>query len=456
VTSTPGSVTRLSAMRRWLLGGFVLLAALVAIDFVVGQIRGTWPVVAGAVRGVIAEAQAPIVVGLIHSETGPLAISEKSLLEAEILAVDEINARGGIAGRRVKWVKADGRSDPSAFASQALRLIEQDKADVVIGGWTAESRKAMLDVVEKKDGLLIFPANFEGIERSAHAIYVGGSVNQVVLPAVRWSFDALKARKFFVIGTEEVWSRVASEIAKDGIKAAGGELAGESYLPLVGGDLPGLVEQIRAAKPDIVLNAMVGDSNVAFYAALRRSGSTPEALPVVAFAVAEDELRRFSPGDVAGHYAAFGYYQGLDRPENLDFVRKFKAKYGDSRAISDTMVSAYNGLMIWAQAAEEAGTGDPKAVNGRFDRQSIDAPEGIVTIDPDSRIAWRPFCLGKARADGQFDLAWSIGKPIQPITFPATRSRSQWRSLLEGLKVRWGGRWSTSEPVHPSPTPPVK
>jgi urea transport system substrate-binding protein len=444
-------------MRRWLLGGFVGLAALAMVDFVVAQVRGTQPVVIRSFQGAIAEAQAPIMVGLIHSETGPLAISEKSLLDAEILALEEINAKGGIAGRKLKWLQADGRSDPASFASQALRLIETEKVEVIIGGWTAECRKAMLEVVEKKESLLIFPANFEGIERSSHAIYAGGSVNQVVLPAVRWCFDSLKARKFFVVGTEEVWSRVASELAKDGIKAAGAELVGESYLPLVGGDAQVLVEAIRAAKPDVVLNALVGDSNVPFYSAFRRAGLMPDKMPVVAFAVAEDELRRFPPGDVTGHYSAFSYYQGLDRPENVEFVRRFKARYvNENRTISDTMVSAYDGVMIWAQAADEAGTGDPKIVSTRFDRQSFDAPEGIVTIDPESRIAWRPFVLGKVRADGQFDLAYSIKKPIQPVTFSATRSKSQWRSLLDELKTRWGGRWSSSEPAHPGPTPSAK
>jgi urea transport system substrate-binding protein len=440
-------------MRRWLLVGFFVLAALVGVDLL-AQSRGESSIF--SMRGWFGGNRGPIVVGLVHSETGPLAISEKSLLDAEILALEEINARGGVAGRSLKWVKADGRSDAATFASQALRLIEEEKVAVLIGGWTAECRKAMLEVVEKKEGLLMFPANFEGIERSPRAIYVGGSANQVVLPAVYWCATSLKARKFFVVGTEEVWSRVASEMAKDAIKAAGAELAGESYLPLVGGDTQALVGAIKAATPDVVLNTLVGDSNLPFYAALRRAGLTPDALPVVAFAIAEDELRRFPPGDVAGHYAAFSYYQGLDRPENLKFVGKFKAKYGDSRTISDSMVAAYNTVMIWAQAVDEAGTGDPGMVMGRFDRQSLDAPEGIITIDPDSKVVWRPFCLGKIRADGQFDLAWSIAKPIQPVTYPNTRSKAKWLALLDDLKTQWGGRWSSSEPAHSNPTPSVK
>jgi ABC-type branched-subunit amino acid transport system substrate-binding protein len=203
-----------------------------------------------------------------------------------------------------------------------------------------------------------------------------------------------------------------------------------------------------------VLNVLIGDSNIPFYAAMRRAGLTPEGLPVLAFGIAEDELKRLPPGDVTGHYAAWSYFQSLDRPENLEFIRKFKARWpGEDRVLSDAMVAAYNGLMIWSQAAGEAGTSDPKAVLRQFDRQSLDAPEGIVTIDPDSWVAWRPFHVGKARSDGQFDVVWSITKPIHPVTYIATRSRAQWEALLDELKTRWGGRWSSSEPSHPNPTP---
>jgi urea transport system substrate-binding protein len=437
-------------MGRRLLTGLGVLVALASIGYALA------PGLGAALEGLLAGARPPIVVGLIHSQTGPLAISEKSLIDAEALALEEINARGGIAGRLLKWEIADGRSDASVFASQARRLIEQDHADVLVGGWTSECRKAMLAVAEEHKNLLIFPANFEGIESSYHIVYSGGSANQVILPGVRWCFDARKAKRFFIVGTEEVWSRVVAEMAKDAIKASGGELAGESYLPLVGGDTLALVEAARAARPDVVLNVLVGDSNISFYAAFRRAGLTPDKLPVLAFNVSEDELRRFPPGDVTGHYAAWSYFQSLDRPENLEFVRKFKARYGEDRVISDSMVAAYNGVMIWSQAAEEAGTSDPNAVVQKFDRQSLDAPEGVVTIDPDSWVAWRPFYVGKARSDGQFDVVWSITKPIHPVTYIITRPKSEWDTLLEGLKARWGGRWSSSEPSHPNPTPPAR
>jgi urea transport system substrate-binding protein len=206
----------------------------------------------------------------------------------------------------------------------------------------------------------------------------------------------------------------------------------------------------------VVLNFLVGDSNVGFYAALKRAGSSPEKLPVVGFAIAEDELRRFPSGDMTGHYSAWSYFQSLDRPENLEFVRKFKARYGEERVVSDSMVAAHNAVMIWAQAVKDAGTGQAKIVLKHFDRQSLDAPEGVVTIDPESRIAWRPFHVGKARVDGQFDVVWSIVKPIHPETYIATRSRMQWETLLVELKARWKGRWSSTEAIHPDPTPAAR
>ena len=441
-------------MVRRLLMWAVVVAVVASMALAVGLAAGLVP--SGLLLGLIAEARPPIVVGLIHSQTGPLAISEKSLLDSEILALEEINARGGVAGRLLKWKIADGRSDPSTFADQARRLIERDGAVVLFGGWTAECRKAMLAVVEDREGLLVFPSNYEGFERARHVVYSGGSANQVIMPGVRWCVDALKARKFFIVGTEEIWSRCVAELARDAIKASRGEVVGESFVPLTGGDASAVVESIRAAKPDVVINVLVGDSNLSFYSTFRRAGLTPDGLPVMAFNVAENELRRFPPGDFTGHFAAWSYFQSLDRPENREFVRRFKAKYGEDRVISDSIEAAYNGVMIWAQAADEAGTGDPKAVQEHFDRQSLDAAEGIVTIDPESRVAWRPFFVGKARVDGQFDIVWSIAKPIHPVTYVGTRTKAEWDALVEGIKARWGGRWSSSEPIHPSPTPPVR
>ncbi len=424
-------------MRRRLLVGLGVIAAAAALGVAAALATGVMAPPWGWAMGV--GSPPPIVVGLLHSQTGPQAIGEKALLDAEILALEEINARGGVAGRPVVWVVKDGRSDASTFATEARRLIDDDKASVLFGCWTADGRKAVQSVVEERGNMLVFPANYEGMERSPRTIYTGGVANQSVVPAMRWCFESLKARRFFVVGTEEIWSRSVSEIAEDAARATGAEVVGRHFLPMTGGDVEAAVAAVRAAKPDVVVNMLVGDSNVPFLAASRRAGLTPEGLPMVFFGIAEDEIRRIPPGDVAGHYAGMAYFQSLDRAENRDFVRRFRARYGEDRTTSDPIVAAYNGVRLWAQAANEAGTADATVVLVHFDRQSLDAPEGIVTIDPDTRVVWRPFLIGRARPDGQFDIAWSLPKPIRPSAYVGTRSRGQWRAFLADLRGRRAG-----------------
>lgn len=384
----------------------------------------------------------PIRVGLLHSQTGGLEISEGSVLEAELLAIEEVNTEGGIDGRRIEPVVVDGRSDPAGFAAAASQLLQAEKVVTVFGGWTSSCRKAMIPAVEDQSGLLFFPGNYEGFERSSRVIYAGGSANQTVLPAVRWGFEALRARRFFIVGLEEVWSRSCAEGAKDAIRAAGAEVVGELFATPNGPAVAPMIEAIRQAKPDVVLNFLYGEANGTFYQAFHRAGLTAEATPTIAFGFSEDEARSFVLADVAGHYAAWNYFQSTKRPENLAFIRRFRARYGETRTISDAMVAAYNAVRIWAGTAREVESVDPDAILSNVDRQSLDAPDGIISIDSETRVAWRPCHVGRLRPDGQFEIVSSIPRPIRPVSFLGTRTVDQWRAFQEGLHERWGGRWS--------------
>lgn len=436
-------------MGRRLRIGLGLVAVLAGAGFAVAWALGAASL--GAIAGLVAGSRPPIVVGLLHSQTGPLAISEKSLIDAERMAVEEINARGGIAGRLVEVRVADGRSEASAFAAEARRLIEAEKASAIFGTYTSESRRAVRAVVEGLGSLLFVPGNYEGIERSPRVIYAGGSANQSVPAAIRWAMDALKARRFYVAGSEEVWSRSVAEVAKDSIRAFGAELVGESYLAVGGTDPESTIGAIKAARPDVVLSSILGDSNRPFYAALRREGLSPEKLPVVSYSVSEEELRQISPGDVAGHYAAWNYFQSVDRPANREFVRRFKARFGDDRVTCDAIVAAYNAVMIWAQAVDELGTAEAGTVVDHLGRQSLNAPDAIVTVDPESHVCWRQFHVGRARSDGQFDIVSSVTRPVRPLTFFPTRSSEQWRAFLGGIQAGWGGRDSSTSDRPPPP-----
>lgn len=395
----------------------------------------------------------PIVVGILHSQTGPMAVSERPMIESEILALEEVNASGGLLGRPVRWVVADGASDWPTFAKQAERLIRDEGACAVFGCWTSASRKSVLPVFEKLDHLLVYPMAYEGMEQSSNVVYVGASANQQVVPAVQWCHEQLKARRFLLVGSNYIWPRCVNAIAKDQILGLGGDVVEEAYLAFGSTDVDEIVRLIAEKKPDVVLSSVVGDSAIAFARGMRAAGLDPSKVPTVTFAVGENELQAMQPGDMAGDYAAWSYFQSLAGPRNRDFVDAFRARYGADRSVADVNASAWMGVHMWAQAVREAGTTDVRQVRSAMRRQSMDAPEGVVAIDPESQHAWRSACIGRIRPDRQVDVVWTTGIPIRPVPFPATRTRAAWESFVEELQRGWGGRWTgpTADDVAAAP-----
>jgi len=384
----------------------------------------------------------PIVVGLLHSQTGSMAVSELSMIDAEIMALEEINAAGGLLGRPVRWVVADGGSDGPTFAREAERLIRDVGVSVIFGCWTSASRKSVLPVVEAHDHLLLYPMAYEGLEQSPNIVYTGAAPNQQITPAVQWCHDTLGARRFFLVGSDYIWPHCVNAIATDQIKGFGADVVGEAYVPFGSREVADVVRRIVAAAPDVILSSVAGDSGVAFARGLREAGVRPEKIPVVTFSMAEDEVRDLPAGDMLGNYAAWCYFQSLERPENLAFVRKFKARYGADRTTSDVIAAAYNSVHLWAQAVREAGTADLRQVRTALRHQSRNAPEGIIAVDPETQHTWRPVFIGKIRADGQFDVVWSSRTAVRPVPFPISRSRSEWETFVADLYRGWGGRWS--------------
>jgi urea transport system substrate-binding protein len=400
--------------------------------------------------------RSPIIVGILHSQTGPMAVSEKSMADAEVLALEEINQAGGLLGRPVRWVIADGASDPPTFARQAEKLIREDKATVVFGCWTSASRKSVLPVFEANDHLLVYPMAYEGLEQSPNIIYTGAAPNQQITPAVQWCHDALGARRFFLVGSDYIWPHCVNAIISDQLAGLDAQLVGEVYIPFGSADVDEAVRQIVAAKPDVVLSGVVGDSALAFARKLREAGIRPEQTPVVTFAIAEDELRAVSREAFAGNYASWPYFQSIDSPRNQAFVRAFKARYGSDRTTSDVICAAYNSVNLWAQAVREAGTTEVHQTRNALRHQSIDAPEGIIAVDPATQHTWRPVSIGRIRLDGQFDIVWTSRTPVRPVPFPISRSRESWEEFVENLHRAWGGEWNnvTGKPTVTSKTRP--
>jgi urea transport system substrate-binding protein len=412
-------------MKRWLTA-LVVLTVLGAVTI--------WAVLRG--YGQVAP---PIRVGLLHSRTGAMKISEESMIDAEVLALAEINQGGGLLGRRVDWVIADGQSDWPTFAREAQRLIDQEKVSVIFGCWTSASRKSVKPVVEERSHLLIYPMAYEGLEQSPNIVYTGAAPNQQVIPAVSWCYETLKARKFFLVGSDYVWPHCVNEIIKDQLKALGAECAGESYVAFGSADVHDALEAIVKAKPDVIISTVVGDSNEHFYRSLKAAGVVPERTPVLSFSIAEDELRKLPLRDMVGDYAAWDYFQSIDRPENHEFVRRFKDLYGADRVTSDVIEAAYYSVRLWAQAVVEAESEDVADVLKAIRHQSLNAPEGIVSVDDETQHTWRPVYVGRIRADGQFDLVWSSEKPVRPIPYPPSRAHAEWEDFLNGLYRAWGG-----------------
>lgn len=384
----------------------------------------------------------PIVVGLLHSQTGPMAVSERSMIDAEVLALEELNREGGLLGRPVRWVIANGGSDGPTFARQAESLIREHGVSVIFGCWTSACRKSVLPIVEAHDHLLVYPMAYEGLEQSPNIIYTGAAPNQQITPAVQWCHDTLQARRFFVVGSDYIWPHCVNAIITDQVVALGAEIVGEEYLPFGSTDASDLAARIAAAKPDVILSSVVGDSALPFARAVRAAGLQAETTPIVTFAVAENELRNQAAADMTGSYAAWCYFQSIDRPENLAFVRGFKARYGGDRTTSDVMVAAYNGVRLWAQAVREAETADVRPARNAMRHQSLNAPEGIIAVDPETQHTWRPVFIGRVRADGQFDVVWTSRTSVRPVPFPISRSRPEWEAFVADLQRRWSGQWS--------------
>ena len=346
-----------------------------------------------------------------------MAISETSLRDVELMAIEEVNAKGGVLGRKIEAVVEDGASDWPTFAEKSKKLLLDDKVCSVFGCWTSASRKAVLPVFERNNGLLWYPVQYEGNECSHNVFYTGACPNQQIEPAVTWLLQN-RGKKFYLLGSDYVFPRTANLIIKSQLKSEGGQLMGEEYTPLGHMEYSTVINKIRAAKPDVVFSTINGDSNVAFYKQLRNAGVTAHDIGVMAVSVAEDELRGIGGGVAEGHYAAWNYFQSVDTPQNKAFVAKFKSRFGQSRVTDDPIEAAYFQVHLsWAQAVKKAGSTATDAIRKAAGGQQFDAPEGLVTIDARNNHTLKTVRIGQVLPTGQFKIVYSSKSPVVPEPF---------------------------------------
>jgi urea transport system substrate-binding protein len=361
-----------------------------------------------------------VIVGQLHSASGTMAISETGSIQAEQLAIDQINAMGGILGRKIKVIKEDGASDWPTFAEKSKKLLLNDKVACVFGCWTSASRKAVLPIFEKENGLLYYPTFYEGLEQSKNVIYTGQEATQQIIYGLDWGSKEKKAKTFFLVGSDYIWPRTSMKIARKHIESVGklGKVVGEEYYPLGNTNFNSLINKIKVAKPDCIFAAVVGGSNVAFYKQLKAAGITGDKQFLLTLSVTEDEMLGVGGENFAGFYSSMKYFQTLENENNKKFVAAFKAKYGKDAVIGDVTQAGYLGPWLWKAAVEKAGSFDvDKVVAASPGIELKTAPEGYVKLHENHHL-WSKSRIAQGQKDGTFKVVAESPSLIQPDPFP--------------------------------------
>ena len=370
-------------------------------------------------------------VGILHSLSGTMAISEVSLRDAVEMAIDEINAQGGVLGKQIEPVIVDPASDWDLFAEKSKSLLLDEQVSAVFGCWTSVSRKSVLPVFEEHNGLLFYPVQYEGEESSKNVVYSGAVPNQQLIPAAQFMMSAEGGsyKRFYLLGTDYVFPRIANKILKSYLLASGipEQNIVEEYTPFHHQDYQTIVSKIKSFAQDgktCVLSTINGDSNIPFYKEFANQGLQAATTPIMAFSVAEDELRAMDTEFLVGHLAAWNYFQSMDNPANQKFVENFKKfcetnnlPAGSARVTDDPICWAYTNVYLWAKAAEKAGSFEVDEVRKALLGLSFDSPAGTVRMDSTVNHLAKPALIGEIKPDGQFDIIWNSASLVEPQPF---------------------------------------
>jgi len=370
-----------------------------------------------------------IKVGILHSLSGTMAISETSLKDMALFTIDEINAKGGVLGKKLEPVVVDPASNWPLFAEKARQLLTQDKVAVTFGCWTSVSRKSVLPVFEELNGLLFYPVQYEGEELSPNVFYTGAAPTQQAIPAVEYlmSKDGGSAKRFVLLGTDYVYPRTTNKILRAFLKSKGVADADimEDYTPFGHSDYQTIIAKIKKfsseGKKTAVISTINGDSNVPFYKELGNAGLKATDVPVVAFSVGEEELKGIDTKPLLGHLAAWNYFQSVKNPVNTDWVKKWKAYAvakklpgADKFVTNDPMEATYVGIHMWAQAVAKAKTTDPTKVAAAMAGQTFKAPSGFtLKMDEKNHHLHKPVMIGEVQPNGQFSVVWQTKAPVR-------------------------------------------
>lgn len=374
----------------------------------------------GSSTGGTADGGDTVTVGLLHSLTGSMAISEGSVRDAEVLAIEEINEAGGVLGKQIEYIEEDGASEPSTFATKAEKLLGEDEVATVFGCWTSSSRKAVKQIFEDYDNLLWYPVQYEGMESSENIVYMGAAPNQQIVPAIEYLADQ-GYKKFFLLGSDYVFPRTANMIINAQIDAIdGAEVVGEEYAAMDQTEFSSIISKIEDAQPDVIINTLNGTGNVSFFKQLADRNITSDDMMTMSFSIAEEEVQTIGSDILKGNLVSWNYYQTTDTEKNKEFVEAYKAKYGEDRVTSDPAEAAYDAVYMWKAACEKAGSFDTDDVREVLDGLSIDAPEGTITVDGENQHISKTVRIGEIREDGLIYEVSATDSPVAPDPYLTT------------------------------------
>ncbi len=361
-----------------------------------------------------------IEVGVLFSLTGGLSIVEKSLADATMMAIEEINAAGGVMGKMIKPIMEDGASDPKTYNEKASKLVIRDRVPTVFGSYTSASRKAVLPVFEKRRNLYFYPTYYEGFECSKNVVYTGAVPNQQLSNFIPWIIENLGKKKFFIVGSNYIYPREMAKVCKILIEQGGAEWVADEYLELGHSEWGAMVNRIKESGCDVVLSNVVGSSVVAFYREFKNQGLTHDTLPICATVTSEIEIAAMGAEFAAGSFTSFPYFQAIDTDNNNAFIERYRAFVNDASAVTHhALESSYFQVFLWKQAVEKAGEATPEAIREGVKGQTFEAPNGTVTIDPDNLHAYLTPRIAQWGADGQGTIIDEYPEPIQPLPYVA-------------------------------------
>ncbi|HSW73768.1 MAG TPA: transporter substrate-binding protein [Candidatus Limnocylindria bacterium] len=408
---------------------YVIIAAVAAVCF------AAW-------RFTTITAPQTIKIGILHSRTGFMAISEIPVINTTLMAIREINEKGGLLGLPIEPVIADGRSDLKVFAQEAERLITQEKVSAIFGCWLSSCRKAVKPVVEKYNNLLMYPVQFEGLEKSKNIIYTGASPNQQLLPGPVWMMNKFGKRLYLIGSTKNLFARAANGILKEILPQMHGEIVGEEYLDYNQTNLDETIKRIEAAKPHVIINSAYGEVNIALYKSLKRlAQKTGKPISILAYSIQDPDYPFIGIENVEGTYVIASYFDTLLNEKNHIFLQKLQHAYGTKLA-SEQMNSGYIGVHLWAQAVTQAQSLETEKVVAALHGITHKGAQGTVTVGWKNTMTYLPIFIAQVSKTGTSEVVWSTGFSTEPIAYPTDMFIAnmlniwpveKWNAMVQGM-----------------------